>query len=278
VDASNLFNGKSTSQSGGARIVNGTGVGNQGAGGTEQSSASIYLSIGNALPSPAPETIQEVRVNASMYDAQQGSTSGAHIDISTASGSNQFHGSGYIHRGTDWLNSAPFFFKNDPDIPENEKVPQLHRYTAGFTAGGPIVKDKLFFFAGYQHLHVADQEIGISRLDVPVGLDDTTATRSTAGLAALANANFGSGNVTPADISPVASFLFNYKLPNGSYLVPSPTSTPSYAHPDNASIPGTAYFTADQAVADLDYNASAKDTLSAKYYYQHDPTVAPYGY
>src|SRR6202162_992644 len=113
VDASNLFNGKSTSQSGSARVVNGTGVGNASAGGIEQSSASIYLSVGNALPSPAPETIQEVRVNASMYDAQQGSTSGAHIDISTASGTNEYHGSGYIHRGTDWLNAAPFFFKKD---------------------------------------------------------------------------------------------------------------------------------------------------------------------
>ena len=278
VDASNLFNGKSTSQSGSARVVNGTGVGNPGAGGVEQSSASIYLSVGNALPSPAPETIQEVRVNASMYDAQQGATSGAHIDISTASGTNQYHGSGYIHRGTDWLNAAPFFFKNDPNIPDNEKVPQLHRYTAGFTVGGPVLKDKVFFFAGYQHVHVSDQEIGISRLDVPVGLDNTAATRSNEGLANLANASSPVGGATPALISPVAAFLFNYKLPNGSYLVPGASSTPTEAHPDNASIPGTAYFIADQAVADVDYNATTKDTLAVKYYYQHDPTVAPYGY
>ena len=278
VDASNLFNGKSTSQSGSARVVNATGVGNSGAGGTEQSSSSIYLSVGNALPSPAPETIQEVRVNASMYDAQQGSTSGAHIDISTASGTNDLHGNVYIHRGTDWLNASPFFFKNDPNIPENEKVPQLHRYTAGFTAGGPVIKNKVFFFAGYQHVHVSDQEIGISRLDVPVGLDNTAATRTNEGLAGLANANFGDGSLTGAQISPVAAFLFNYKLPNGQYLVPGASSTPSLAHQDNASIPGTAYFTADQAVADLDYNASSKDTLAVKYYYQHDPTVAPYGY
>ena len=278
VDASNLFNGKSTSQSGSARVVNGTGVGNSGAGGVEQSSASIYLSVGNALPSPAPETIQEVRVNASMYDAQQGATSGAHIDISTASGTNQYHGSGYIHRGTDWLNAAPFFFKNDPNIPANEKVPQLHRYTAGFTVGGPVIKDKVFFFGGYQHVHVSDQEIGISRLDVPVGLDDTAATRSNDGLAALANASSDVGGITAAQISPVASFLFNYKLPNGQYLVPAAVGTPTEAHPDNASIPGTGYFTSDQAVADLDYNATSKDTLAVKYYYQHDPTIAPYGY
>ena len=49
-------------------------------------------------------------------------------------------------------------------------------------------------------------------------------------------------------------------------------------HVDNAFIPGTARFTGDMAVADLDYNATSKDTLALKYYYQHDPTIAPYAY
>jgi hypothetical protein len=277
VDGSNLFNGKSTSQVASARVVNNTGVGNSGAGGVEQSSASVYLAIGNALPTPAPETLEEVRVNASMYDAQQGSTSGAHIDLSTSSGTNVFHGSLYARRGTDWLNAAPFFFKQDGDIPANEKVPQLHRLNAGFTAGGPILKDKLFFFAGYQHVHVADQEIGISRLTVPPGLTDTN--RTVGGLAALANNNFGT-TIAPAQISPVALFLFNYKLPNGRFLIPSATPgvIPNANTPDNASIPGTGYFTSDQAVTDLDWNATKKDTLAVKYYYQHDPTTAPYAY
>ena len=109
VDASNLFNGKSTSQVASARIVNNTGVANAASTSAApiQSTASVYLAIGQALPTPAPETITEVRVNTSMYDAQQGSTSGAHIDMSTASGTNTIHGTAYIHRGTDWLNAAP---------------------------------------------------------------------------------------------------------------------------------------------------------------------------
>ena len=149
--------------------MNSTGVGNSGAGGVEQSSSSVYLSIGNAIPTPAPETIQEVRVNASMYDAQQGSTSGAHIDLSTASGTNTYHGTLYGHRGTNWINAAPFFFKNDSDIPDNMKNPELHRYIAGGTIGGPIIKDKLFGFLAYQHLTVSDQEIGDSFLECPRG-------------------------------------------------------------------------------------------------------------
>ena len=102
VDASNLFNGKSTSQVTSSRVINSTGVQTSpgGGGGEIPSAASVYLSIGNAIPTPAPETIAEVRVNASMYDATQGSTSGAHIDLSTASGTNNYHGSLYGHRGT----------------------------------------------------------------------------------------------------------------------------------------------------------------------------------
>ncbi len=113
VDASNLFNGKSTSSVASARIVNNTGV--SGAGSTTaqviQSTASPYLAIGQALPTPAPETVQEFRVNTSMYDAQQGSTSGAHIDLSTASGTNSIHGTAYIHRGTDCVECGSVFLQ-----------------------------------------------------------------------------------------------------------------------------------------------------------------------
>ncbi|HUY82437.1 MAG TPA: carboxypeptidase regulatory-like domain-containing protein [Acidobacteriaceae bacterium] len=276
VDASNLFNGKSTSQVASARIVNNTGVGNGGAGGTEQSSASVYLAIGNALPTPAPETLSEIRVNTSMYDAQQGSTSGAHIDMSTASGANAFHSGAYFNRGTSWLNAAPFFFKQSTFLPKNEMVPQLHRYTLGGDAGGPIIKDKLFYYLAYQHTHASDQEIGISRLIVPPGLTDN---RSPEALAAVANANW-SDNVTPDQINPVALFLMQYKLPNGQYLVPSATTDApaTYSDPFNSSIPGTSVFTADQAVANLDWNATKSDTISLKYYYQHDPLNAPYAY
>src|SRR5580704_15006016 len=205
VDASNLFNGKSTSQVASDRVTPSTGVGNSGGGGVIQSSASVYLSIGNSLPSPAPETIQEARVNASMYDAQQGSTSGAHIDLSTTSGTNNYHGSLYLHRATNWLNAAPFFFNQDGAVPQNDKNPELHRYVLGGVIGGPIIKDKLFGFLAYQHLHVSDAEIGDSFLDVPVGLTDD---RSPQALAAITQAAEPGVPLT-GGIDPVALALFN---------------------------------------------------------------------
>jgi hypothetical protein len=311
VNAFSLFNGKSTSQVASARVVNNTGIGSTSAISSTpvQSSASVYLAIGESIPSPAPESIEEVRVNTSMYDAQQGGTSGAHLDMSTASGTNNIHGSAYLHRGTNWLNADPFFYNADPNIPANEKNPELHRYSAGGTIGIPIKKDKLFFFGSYQYTHASDEEIGISRAFVPPGL---TNDRSAAALAALANTDSmapsfflpdPTANTAPASIgtgsgqlNPIAYALFNYKLPNGQFLIPSAnpnavianpgafSSNPAIqsalveAFPENAEVPGTALFLAHQAVADLDWNPNSTHSFSLKYYYQHDPTVAPYAY
>src|ERR1700692_5112308 len=247
VDARNLFNGKTTSNVSSSRVVNATGVATSSALSTLpiQSSASIYLAIGASLPSPPPEFITEVRVNTSMYDAQQGSTSGAHIDMSTASGTNNIHGGASVNRGSDWLNAAPYFFNADPNIPASEKNPALHRYQAGGTIGLPIKKDKLFLFIGYQHTHASDQEIGIYRPTVPNGLfnnvDPTNAAnpclnsnsgnsgmRSAACLAYIANGNTLYSPSTlgltgdsptplnptiaagPGNINPIAYTLFNY--------------------------------------------------------------------
>jgi len=278
VDASNLFNGKSTSSVASARIVNNTGNASLSPTSAEiiQSSASPYLAIGQALPSPPPEFLQEVRINSSMYDAQQGSTSGAHIDLSTSSGTNNIHGSAYLHRGTDALNAAPYFYKTDPNIPPDEKVPELHRYAAGGTLGGPLIKDKLFGYIGYQHLHDSDQEIGISRLAVPSGLSSTN--RTAPGLAEISNEDFGS-NITAAQVSPVAIALMQFKLPNGQYMIPNDDHVAATDNfPEDATVLGTAYFISDQAVADLDWTASPKDVLALKYFYQHDPTAAPFAY
>jgi hypothetical protein len=293
VDASNLFNGKSTSQVASARVVNNTGVSGAASSSAAiiQSTASPYLAVGQSLPTPAPETVEELRVNTSMYDAQQGSTSGAHIDMSTASGTNDYHGSAYIHRGTNAMNAAPFFFNADPNIPANEKNPELHRVVSGGTFGGPIIKDKLFGFVSYQHIHSSDQEIGLSRITVPAGLTDD---RSPGALAAVVNGvncatppcNFPySLPISPVvgngagEINPIAYQLLNYKLPNGQYLIPSADGqTPTVNFPENAVVPGTALFVADQAVGDLDWNVSSKDTVFLKYYYQHDPTIAPFAY
>src|SRR5579863_3000098 len=109
IGTNNLFNGNSTSQVGENRFVLNTGE-NFGAGGSLQTSTSVYGAIGQALPTPPPDAIQEIAVNAAMYDATQGNNSGAHIGVLTKSGTNQLHGSAYEKWQNSVMNAAPFFY------------------------------------------------------------------------------------------------------------------------------------------------------------------------
>ena len=73
--------------------------------------------------------------------------------------------------------------------------------------------------------------------------------------------------------------MFQYKLPNGQYMIPSDDgNVPTPTIPDNAYVPGTAVFSAHQLVTNLDWNRTPSDIISVKYYFQDDPTVAPYAY
>src|ERR1700688_2981333 len=182
VSTNNLFNGNSSSQVGENRFVLNTGE-NFGAGGTIQTSTSVTDAIGQALPTPPPDTIQEIAVNSSQYDATQGNNSGAHISVLTKSGTNAVHGSVWEQFQNSAMNATPFFY-NAAGIP----IPFLNRNQFGATAGGPIMKDKLFFFGSYQGVRIADAEPATKDVNVPLGLTDD---RSAQGIAnAINNSNF----------------------------------------------------------------------------------------
>ena len=280
VDATNLFNGKSSSGSNSQRY--GFNIGESSAvGGATGVGTSVFGSNGNSLPSPPPEFMQELRVNTAMYDAQQGATSGAQIDVNTTSGTNAFHGQMFGSFANNSLNAAPYFFKQEallsdqgigafPDFLAN---PSLHRWTVGATLGGPIVKDKLFFFVAYQHRYNSDQATGISQLNVPSGL---TNDRSAAGIQAAA-ASYG----TPytGAVGPIAMALLTAQLPNGQYLIPSSQNSNSYQYSvPNVTLLGTSTLVADQANAAVDWDVTKTDRFSVKYYYQNDPVNKPYGF
>ena len=281
VDSTNLFNGKSSSGSTSQRYNFNIGT-NVTAGGESSVGTSVYGSNGNSLPSPPPEFTQELRVNASMYDAQQGATSGAQIDVNTTTGTNNWHGQAYGSYANNAINASPFFYGQQYQLalqgigtfPASMANPWLQRWTAGATAGGPIKKDKLFLFVAYQRRSNRDQGTGISQFTVPSALTDD---RSAAGLAA-ADAVWG-GSATAAQIDPTAMALFNAKLPDGSYLIPSAQSSASYQYGiPNVNLIGTSALTSDQATISLDYDVSKTDRLSAKYFYQDAPVSKPYGF
>src|SRR5229473_2817897 len=165
VNTNNLFNGKSSSSIGESRFVLNTNEQFL-AGGQIQTNSSVFDAIGQGLPTPPPETIEEIQVNTSMYDASQGANSGAHITVATKSGTNDFHGQAYeLHQTSAW--NANQFFLNAAGIAR----PPLHRNTFGGTLGGPIKRNKVFFFGSYQGQRVTDATNGSTVFaNVPAGL------------------------------------------------------------------------------------------------------------
>ncbi|MGA2204318.1 MAG: TonB-dependent receptor [Terriglobales bacterium] len=288
VNANNIFNGKSTSQVTSGRVA--VNIGENGNGnnpsGEIATSTTVYGAIGQALPSPPPETIQEMHVNSAMYDASQGANSGAQISTTTKSGTNQLHGGAYAyHQQTGWNANEWFFNYNQL------ARPQMHRNVDGGYIGGPIIKDKLFFFASYQAQRVSDQLLASSYVAVPPGLSDSN--RTAQGLADLANTDFstsgcGTGtnppclNIQASQISQQALNIMTTKAPGGSWWIPNAVTDPTLLQHlqgfggDAIVLGPKSHFTADQVNGNVDYNFSAKDRLAAKYYFQNDPNTTPF--
>jgi hypothetical protein len=105
--------------------------------GTENHSNILGLSV----IVPNPDTLEEFKVTSSNYDARFGNASGAMIEGSTKSGTNQFHGSAFEYLRNDFFNAADPFTGIDAPIRWNQ---------FGGTLGAPIIKNKLFAFFGYQ--------------------------------------------------------------------------------------------------------------------------------
>jgi hypothetical protein len=288
VDSTNLFNGKSSSGSSSQRYNFNIGSAPT-VGGSFSVGTSVYGSNGNSLPSPPPEFVQEERVNASMYDAQQGATSGAQIDVNTQTGTNNWHASVYGTYANNALNASPFFFNQSYQLaqqgvgifPQSMVNPWVRRWDTGFTAGGPIKTNKLFFFLGYQHRLNEDSATGLSEATVPFGLTDD---RSLTGLY-NADLNWNGpqtpGISGPGQIDGVAATLLQTKLANGQYLIPSSQAAAGASYQygvPNVYLLGVSRLISDQADASLDYDATKNDRVSAKYFYQNAPVTRPYGF
>jgi hypothetical protein len=258
VDTNNLFNGNSTSQVGENRFVLNIGE-NFGAGGAIQTSTSVYGAIGQALPTPPVETIQEVSVNTAMYDATQGAHSGAHISVITKSGTNELHGMLYEDFQNSVMNAAPFFYNASPAI--TTKDPFLARNQFGVNLGGPIKKNKLFYFVAYQGVRLADAADATKDEDVPIGL---TNDRSLQGIVNAMQTSYGK-TITTSQVNPVALSMLQAKLPNGQYLFPSaqitnPTTANALGY--DAVVEGpNATSSVNQGIARMDYKGNEMDRL-----------------
>ena len=223
-------------------------------------------SIGtNSTPNiavPAPDSLQEFIVQTSLYDASSGRNSGGNVAAVTKSGSNELHGNAYYFFRDDALNA------NDPFVSARGlSTPVLERQQWGGTIGGPIVKDRAFFFGSYQGTKERNGASLTNSLTFPVlpaGLTDTN--RNAMDLATA----FG---LNPFLISPQAVATLNAILPTGEYAIPSPGGS---GLPATTGVPfvqsGISKYRENQFNANVDIRFTDSHSLAAKFFLADNPT------
>ncbi len=95
------------------------------------------------------DAVEEYRVNSALYDAEYGTQAGGQVDVVTKSGTNNWHGTAFGYIRNSVFDARNF---NDFDLNGNPAVPPFRMGQYGMTVGGPIVKDKTFFFISYEGL------------------------------------------------------------------------------------------------------------------------------
>lgn len=156
------------------------------------------------------DSLQEFRVTTTNPNADQGRSSGAQVSLVTRSGSNSFHGSlGETHRNT--LTSANDFFNNKDGVPR----PQLLRNIFGGSIGGPIKRDRAFFFFTYEGFREATAQSAVREVPLPTlgqgivryftdsGASDPGCPAGTpAGVACLTPTEINNGYIAANGVSP----------------------------------------------------------------------------
>jgi len=183
---------------------------------------------------PSINTIQEFKAENSTFSAEYGESSGAVVNIATRSGANDFHGELFEFFRNDALDARNFF-----ELTSDEPAP-FKRNQFGGNIGGPIVRDKLFFFVSYEGLRQRQ------------GLDLNSVVLSDAQRALVTD--------------PVVTRLIAL-IPRANFIDPSGTSR----FVSSASAP----VNVDQWTADINYNLSERDRIHGYYAIQDSELSEP---
>lgn len=111
---------------------------------------------------PALESIEAVNVVTNAFDAEQGLAGGAAINVQIKSGTNELHGSAFWYHDNNNTKARPFF------LPFNQNKPKRVYNQNGGTVGGPIKKDKLFYFVSYEGTYDRQFAGGLSTVPTPL--------------------------------------------------------------------------------------------------------------
>jgi len=253
-------------------LINGTDANSIGTGSTPN------------LAVPATDSLQEFIVQTSQFDASQGRVAGGVVAAVTKSGTNEIHGNVYEFLRNDALNANNFFL-NQSGVPR----PPYKRNQFGDTLGGPLLKDRMWFFVSYQgsrERNGTSLTNSIGTVFVPQNLSNDRSLNPSdpAGLYALA-ASYGLAPCAtppttftfPPCFDPTAQFLLQAKV-NGSYVIPSapnptPVTFPNVPQPVAVPVVALSKFREDQLNSNLDFQLSGKNRLSAKFFAANNPAT-----
>src|ERR1700736_1525068 len=279
--------------SGSAAAVNNAGLlgaGSQSANVNGNTDTGRYTVDGaaSATTVPNPDTISEFRIQTSQYDSGYG-TRVPNTNLITRSGENQFHGDAWEFVRNDIFN-ANAFFRNAAGQPKAT----LKQNQFGGTIGGPIKRDKLFYFGSYQgtrQVNGLDNTASLSTIILtPLTNDRSAATigaqfcpANKPAAAKSAYLTFAGGVQVACDgsnINPVALKLLQLKLGDGTYLFPTPQRILSSGV--NAGLGFSSYslrstYDENQYLANIAYVISKKHTLTGRLYYATTKTYKALG-
>ena len=229
---------------------------------------------GAGIAIPAPDTIQEFKVQTSLYDAQYGRGGGANVNVETRSGTAEFHGNVYYFGRNEALN-ANNFFANSTGVPRGE----FRRSQPGGILGGPMPwsKKRAFFFVSYQ----ATRDVNAASLSSSVrslSLPPIPLVRTPSSLGSVFGGQTGVfGGVAVAqdgsNINPVALQLLNAKNPDGTFVIPSPQTSGSGVNYTKV-LPGR--YNEDQFNTNIDFNLRSADHLSVKFFFSNSNQDIPF--
>ncbi len=216
------------------------------------------------LPLPFPDTVQEFKVETSSLPAQYGTHPSGSVSVITKSGTNAFHGDAF-----EYVRNFMFDSKNtafaaatvvNPDTGTTSAFrPPLKRNQFGGTIGGPIFKDKLFFFVGWQDTIQRSSNPAETTLPTAAMLEGNF--QPCLGSAPVLKAPYVNNITSPTNFSPIIVALESY-LPAapGEGGIGSPTACGEYDYQSPSN------FTENQGLARIDYHQSDKNTIFARYF------------
>ena len=283
-------------------LTNGNGNQSPSVNGTRTTSTSLFFNGVDATNitsnegslngniAPAPETLSEVKLQTSLYDASTGRSGGGNFQLVTKSGTNQINGSAYYFLQNEKFNANDFFFNKD-----GIERPKARRNEGGFTIGGPVIKDRLFFFGGYQHTQASTGFVStassITVLPAALGLISGERTKENV-FNAFRSLNPGITASIPnaAAISDVAIRLLNLRNPaTGDFFIPAPRAGGAIIGTDTTvagNVGGNPYvrqrnvfpaqFTQDQFTLKLDGHLTKKNTLTGTLFWANFPGFDPF--